>query len=95
MLAAFDPAAFLTDESGRVVAVNRRFRDLVGIDEVAAAGEEPPYSWWPEDQHRWFTAQLGDRLESAAERTKFEGNHVSRDGHRVPGDWLVVASGAG
>jgi PAS domain S-box-containing protein len=83
LLGAFEPAVFLTDEVGRVLAVNGRFCELVGRETADVVGREQPYPWWPEDQHRWFVAQLGFRLESAAERGKFEGEHVAADGRRL------------
>ncbi|HSL75772.1 MAG TPA: PAS domain S-box protein, partial [Candidatus Limnocylindrales bacterium] len=83
VLSAFEPAAFVSDGDGRVRAVNRRFCEHVDQEPEALVGCEQPYPWWPDDQRRWFAAQLGHQLESAAERTKFEGELLAGDGRRV------------
>lgn len=93
---AVEPALFVTDDVGRVVSVNAAFGELVGLDPERIVGVEQPYPWWPEDQRSWFAAQLGHRLESAAKRATFEGEHVSASGRRfrVAGT-IVRLTGAG
>jgi PAS domain S-box-containing protein len=74
------PATFVTDATGRVVATTPAFCVLVGRRPEQVLGQQQPYPWWPEGQHRWLRAQLGARLESAAGRARFEGQHVAADG---------------
>jgi PAS domain S-box-containing protein len=77
-----EPALFVTDDVGRVVSVTAPFGELVGREPERIVGMQQPYPWWPEDQRSWFAAQLGHRLESAARRATFEGEHVSASGRR-------------
>ena len=83
LFAGFHAAIIEFNANATVVGINDHFCELIGRSQDEILGAEPPFPWWPEDQWAWFAAQLGERLERAAERGKFSGEFQRGDGTRL------------
>jgi PAS domain S-box-containing protein/excisionase family DNA binding protein len=79
---ALPDGLLLSDGHGRIVEVNDALCTMMGYDHDEIVGLQPPYPWWPEDQHEQITDKFAASI--AARSARWELTFQRRDGRRFP-----------
>ncbi|MBJ7331174.1 MAG: PAS domain S-box protein, partial [Solirubrobacteraceae bacterium] len=89
LLGALQDGMYVMDADMRIVEVNDRFCELVGLPRSAIEGTQPPFPWWPES----IRDEIMDRLKTPAAGGRQGMTRLVRaDGRerRVQVDWSEV-----